>query len=597
MNIIGDVVSAAGHLRDLTINGGRQMNSAMAELRLVWLSTYRCLVALAIVACVGGVLPSAAVAQVLTATPTALAFGEVSTGKTKDIAITLSASGADVNTIVTELPTGFSIVADGCGTTLLAGKSCTRTVRFAPTVATTYLGYLAITSNAPTITVDVSGTGKAAGGGTLSATPTSLAFGAVRTNTSRTMQIKLSATVANVVVGSTTAPDGFTTSHTCSPLIPVGGNCYVNVKFSPTTSASAEGVLVIESDAASSPLLIPLTGTGGSVQSADVPPQLALDLSSHDFGTVVAGDSKSFKFVLTNVGGQTLNNSITMAGQGFAIASSPCYAAGTVSIAPGASCDLSVRFMPGTSGSYTGSLTLSGVGSGDAIIRLTGRATGGVSGGVVNPFLTALSSSLDFGTVPTGSQTSRSVGLLASTTGVSITNISVPEGYAVSHDCDTKLSALGYCTVNVIFGPSAQRTYAGYLVLTTNSGNATFVSLAGSGGSGNSLTAASSGTPEARTLTAYYRFNDQYQSRTGNLYVALEYRGELYFLSGTSVTRYQEGIEPPAYASGTYQATDVTIFNAEDLRQFAGARVYLGFGNNLFEVLNNQQYALVYTLH
>lgn len=573
------------------------MKSVMTGVRMAGFWVRRCRLIALLLGCAAGLMSTATWAQVLTVTPTAIAFGDVTTGKTGDIPIMLTASGADVTGITTVVPTGFSVVADGCAATLLNGKSCSRTIRFSPTVATSYLGYMTITSNAPAVTVDLSGTGKAVGGGTLTAAPTSLAFGAVRTNTSRTLQIKLSATVANVVVSTITAPTGFATSDTCAPLVPVGGNCYVNVTFSPTRGQPYEGTLSIESDATGSPMLITLTGTGGSVQSADMPPLLALDLSSHDFGTVVAGDSKVFKFVLTNVGGQTLNNAVAIAGEGFSIGSSACFAAGTVSIAPGASCELSARFSPGVAGSYSGSFSFSGVGSFGAMINLTGRATGAVTGGIANPFLSALASSVDFGTVPVASQISRTVGLLASTTGVTITNISVPDGYAVSHDCETKLPSLGYCTANIIFVPAAQRAYSGYLVLTTSSGNATFVSLAGNGGGGNSLAAQPNGSPEARTVTAYYRFNEQYQGRAGNLYVALDYRGELYFLSGTSVTKHQEGVEPTPYATGPYQATDITIFNAEDLRQYAGAKVYLGYGNNLMEVLNNQQYSLVYTLH
>lgn len=531
--------------------------------------------------------------------PTSLAFGTVGVTKTLDKQLTVTAGASDVSSVTFTAPAGYSVQANTCNTTIPATKSCTVTIRFGPTVATSYVGSLKVVAGTTTLYVDLTGTGSSStpGGGSLAASVTSLDFGAVRTNTTRSLQFTLTASTANVKVSAIEVPSGFAASHTCDPVVLSGKSCNVTVSFSPDSGGAYNGTLVLESDAAASPLLISLSGTAGSVQSADVPPLLGLDLSSHDFGSLVAGETKSFVFVLTNLGGQTLNNALAVSGAGFSVSSGSCYAAGNVSIAPGASCELSARFVPSAAGTYSGKMTFSGTGSGNAIINLSGRATGAATGGLVNPTLSALVSSVDFGTVPVSSQLAKPVGLLASTSGVTLTNLSLPEGYSATHDCGSTLASLGYCTVNVVFSPSAQRAFTGYLVLTTSSGYASFIPLAGQGGTINSLAAQSSGTSAARTVTAYYRFTEQYQGRAGNLYVAVSHNGELYFLSGSTVTKHQEGVEPTPYVVGPYQSTDITIFNAEDLRQFSGASVYLGYGNNLAEVLDNQQYSLVYTLH
>jgi lysophospholipase L1-like esterase len=102
----------------------------------------------------------------ISVSPTSLAFGEVNVGSTSPgQSVSVKNTGtADLKfTSISATNAAFNI-ANGCGSTLSAGSSCTISVTFRPDTAGFYAANLSIVSNAsntPTVNVALSGTGKA----------------------------------------------------------------------------------------------------------------------------------------------------------------------------------------------------------------------------------------------------------------------------------------------------------------------------------------------------------------------------------------------------------------------------------------------------
>jgi hypothetical protein len=105
----------------------------------------------------------------LTASPTSLSFGNQAVGSTsaaQTVTVTNTGSAAaSVSSVAAGAPFAQT---NTCGTSIAAGASCTVSVTFTPTTASTASGNLTVTSNAtnPTLTVALSGTGTTSSGST-----------------------------------------------------------------------------------------------------------------------------------------------------------------------------------------------------------------------------------------------------------------------------------------------------------------------------------------------------------------------------------------------------------------------------------------------
>jgi hypothetical protein len=226
----------------------------------------------------------------------------------------------------------------------------------------------------------------------LNVTPTALTFtGVVQGTTSAVQNLTLHNTGGAGATGigvAVTSP--FTRSGgTCGTTLAAGSTCTIGIVYSPGTGVtSSTGTATITASVTVSGSPVALTGTGvAGVTSASLTP------TSHNFLTATRGvgvlTAPSQVFTLTNTGNVTLTGigHGTLGGTNpteFSIVNllSTCGPAGggqlfsTTTLAPGASCSVTVQFRPQTSqstGSKSATISVSDL-AGTQTSTLTGTA-------------------------------------------------------------------------------------------------------------------------------------------------------------------------------------------------------------------------------
>ncbi|WP_439638610.1 choice-of-anchor D domain-containing protein [Nevskia sp.] len=222
-----------------------------------------------------------------------------------------------------------------------------------------------------------------------------------------------------------------------------------------------------------------------TIEAADVAtgPALHLDMNDLDFGT-------GYLLRFRDVGVQTTSEPeiVTVSNPGTAVLSiSSIVTTGDfrhttscgTTLAPGASCTISIRFSPMGVGTRNGEtrITSNAVTSPD-VIRLSGTGKG------LQPAIKTNVSSFNFGRVKVGS-VSRDQTLVITSTGtgpLEIRNIAVTGDYVGSHNCPRWLDAGKSCQVTGRFRPRATGVRAGTVsILSSVSNTPTQVSLSGTG--------------------------------------------------------------------------------------------------------------------
>jgi Protein of unknown function (DUF1573)/Abnormal spindle-like microcephaly-assoc'd, ASPM-SPD-2-Hydin len=151
-----------------------------------------------------------------------------------------------------------------------------------------------------------------------------------------------------VVINSVAASGDFNQSDTCGSSLAAGANCTITITFSPRQPGPNAATITVVDDTVGSPHLLSLSGIG--LTSG---PNASLSATSLDFGSWGIG-TMSFPVSLTlnNYGTTTLNiGSITTSAH-FG-ESDTC-----ASLASAASCTINVTFTPSTTGTLTGTLSI-----------------------------------------------------------------------------------------------------------------------------------------------------------------------------------------------------------------------------------------------
>jgi hypothetical protein len=380
----------------------------------------------------------------------------------------------------------FNKSGDTCtNQTIAPGSSCTILVVFIPQATGPVTGEMTIYANiyGGQITVDLNGTGTAAGSVTL--TPSNLDFGQIEQNTvSPTQSITVANGGAAVNISSLTVTAPFVIpalGNACgSTSLAANSDCAIKVEFAPGTIGSFTGLLTLTDGAGTQS--VELTGTALAPPTDILNPPTPASLT---FSATPEGQTSAAQPVtITNIGGIALTGiSISVTGP---FQETPnC----TSQLAAGSVCTIEVIFVPAQVGSASGTLTIT-----DALKTQTVSLSGT---GLAPPVIGVTPTSLTFTNQQPGVASAAQTATIANTGSTPLANIgfaftgSAASNYSVAATtCGALLNNGGNCTAQIVFTPGALGAIAAALVVSSSTPDVSAVSvpLNGTGLLANGLT-------------------------------------------------------------------------------------------------------------
>lgn len=416
----------------------------------------------------------------LNASPSAVAFGSVTTGSHSSQTVTLKNTGSSNISISQIAVSGSTFGASGISTpgTLAGGQSASLTVTFTPTTTGAASGSVTITSNAsdPSLVVTLSGTGATAQP-QLSVSPPTISFGNVAVGATGSQSVTLSntGTAALTISAASASGAGFSANGLSLPAtVNPGQNTTLTATFAPQAAGNASGTLSITSNAPGSPVVIPLSGTG-------VQGQLSANPSPVAFGSVIVGSNSAQVITLTNNGTAAVTiSSGSISGTGFTLSGLTT----PQTVNAGASSTLTATFTPTATGAAPGSISITSNASNSTLVI-------SLSGTGIQPQLTATPSTVSFGNVTTGSNSSLSVTLSnPGTASLTITQATISTGAFTMSGLTVPLTINSgkTSTFSVEFAPTTTGAASGSVTLTSNAPTSPMnISLGGTGVSATQL--------------------------------------------------------------------------------------------------------------
>ena len=267
--------------------------------------------------------------------------------------------------------TGDFSETDNCSASIPGGQKCDINVLFSPSSTGNRTGSLTIgfAGSVPSQIVALSGVGTAPG---VSLSPPAIYFGVQATGTaSGQQQITVTNTgTGPLTISSTQTTAQFAATNTCGAPVAPGGNCTIQVTFTPTSSGIQTGTLTINDDASNSPQIVALTGNQTGNAAVNLSPT-SLAFAVQNNGTSSAPQAVT----VTNSGTAPLVIASVQGTPQFAVTSA-CPA----SVQPGNTCTIQVTFTPAASGTQTGTLTISdNAANSPQTVSLTGNQPAGFS--------------------------------------------------------------------------------------------------------------------------------------------------------------------------------------------------------------------------
>ncbi len=417
-------------------------------------------------------LSGTGVAPQLAVNPSSINFGNVALGGNSSQTLTLINSGTTGVTIsqASVLGSGFALGRLSLPMNLGAGQSAGLNVTFSPQTAGNAAGTISVISNASNSPLAIPLSGQ---GGTvqLSVSPASISFGNVKVgaNGSQTVTLTNTGTSSVTVTQGTATGAGFSVSGLSVPLtLAAGQSLSFNVTFAPTQAGNATGSVSVLSNASNSPTILPLAGTGITLQISANPTSLNL-------GNVTVGSKSTAAVMLTNTG--TANVTISQAsvsGTGFSMSGLSL----PTTLSAGQNTSFNATFSPTTAGRAAGNISVISTASNSPLaIPLSGAA--------VTLALTASPASVSFGNVTVGNNSSQVITLKNAGTGsVTVTQATVSgTGFNISGlALPLNLAAGQSANFNAVFGPAAAGISTGSISVVSTAPNSPLaISLLGTG--------------------------------------------------------------------------------------------------------------------
>ncbi len=302
----------------------------------------------------------------------------------------------------------------------------------------------------------------------LSAAPFSLEFSGEPLGTTAPAQTVLLRNMgsAALTISSITSSANFAETDNCSPSVPAAGSCTLSATFTPSAVGTLTGSITISDDAAGFPHIVSLSGTGLGAVAALAPGSLTFP------GVTVGSSSTAQTVTLTNPGNESLSISdIEIAGD--YAQTNNC----TATLVAAASCTFNVTFNPATTGTRSGTLTVTDSAAGSPhSVALTGTG--------LTVIVALTPASLAFSGTQVGTTSAAQMVTLTNqgNTSLSISNVSVSGNYAQTNNCTGTVAASASCTFSVTFSPTANGTRTGTVTITDNAmGSPQTVALTGTG--------------------------------------------------------------------------------------------------------------------
>lgn len=389
---------------------------------------------------------------------------------------------------------------NNCGASLAAGASCTAVVRYAPSglepnSVVAQQGALRVVAGGKDVAeASLTGTGEYP---SLVLSPRAVrapstivgqSAAPVRVTVSNPTSLSVDVTGTGIVTGG----EDFAQSNNCGTTLAPGGSCLVNIQFTPTASGERNGNWSATTSLGT--YTMGLNGSGLLI--------LTVSPGSLDFPSINLGKSSDVQaLTITNPTPQAAN--LSGPGMGMSISGGAGDFGQTnncgTQLAAGASCQASLKFTPSAAGDRQGSWSV--VSSfGPSFVWLNGKGTkpnGSIdeSNNNVTPSKDPVSDGFKHYTI---TFLDTEVSMSSAVRDVKFTNkgdgplgiqgISILNGdtdFSQSNNCGAVLPAGTFCTISLLFTPSALGARTGNVVLLSETGNYSFdMSAKGVGAAG-----------------------------------------------------------------------------------------------------------------
>jgi trimeric autotransporter adhesin len=405
-------------------------------------------------------------------TPLTQDFGPITVhSASAPILFTLTNLTATTVSLTTPTTTGNFTLADSttyptggpaCSGSVAPNASCFVNVIFTPTATGPLTGVLTISTSTAPITAQLTGFGSPDPG--LALNPTSLIFTNVPgpTATQQTITLTNTGSATLQIAPPTNTTPSFTPTTTCTTLAPAA-TCTITVIYTPTDALTTDTLQLPVTSSLTGPTTytIPLTGayTTENAGLQILPNQASYGPTS----TATLGGTR--QLTINNLTAKSLTLDVALPRQ-FILSGPPCAA-----LAPNASCQFSVTFLPLTNGDITGTLfaqatptdgsaTLNGLG----YVEGYGLGTGtlAITGNII-PSSSGPGNPLDFGRVSSGQSSTQTLTLTnrgpanPGTDPLTIRRITSEWPFLVTATtCGATLAATQSCTVTLAYTPLNQ---------------------------------------------------------------------------------------------------------------------------------------------
>ncbi len=357
-----------------------------------------------------------------------------------------------------------------CTGTLAATASCFIEVAYMPTATGPETGTLTLQTSVQTVVAPLAGFGAPDPG--LSLTPSALIFNNVpgATATQQTITLKNTGTATLQIATPSVTTPSFTPATTCATLTPAA-TCTITMTFTPGTANAADTLTipVTSSLTGAATYTVPLTGSYTADNSG-----LQIIPAQADFGPQSTGSpGLTRQFTINNLTAKSLTLALALPRQ-FILSSAPC-----ATLAPNASCNFSVTFLPLTNGAITGTLFaqatpadgsasftslgyVEGYGLGSGTLNITGNLTPTGGDGAL----------LNFGQLASGQSLSQTLALTnPGPAPITIRRITTEWPFLSTTTCGTALVPGQACTVTIAYSPLNQAVTGTSPISNTDTGS------------------------------------------------------------------------------------------------------------------------------